>query len=94
MSSRDISFILKEYYGESKSYSTISNMAHEFNQLKLDWEQSNLNSYYKAIYCDCQYQTVRRGDSYSKEAIHLIYGIREDNYRELLHLSLNPTESK
>ncbi|KKB96320.1 Transposase, Mutator family [Candidatus Arcanobacter lacustris] len=49
-------------------------------------------SYYKAIFCDAIYITVKRGDSYSKEAVHIIYGVREDNKRELLLLNINPTE--
>jgi putative transposase len=39
------------------------------------------------------YITVRRGDSYAKEAVHITYGVRADHRRELLDLSLNPSES-
>ena len=49
-------------------------------------------SKYRLIYCDAQYQSLRRGDSYSKEAVHLIYGLDDNNYRKLLHISVNPTE--
>jgi transposase-like protein len=45
------------------------------------------------IFCDAIYITVKRGSSYAKEPVHIIYGIREDNKRELLDLSINPTES-
>ena len=92
LSTRDISNILEEFYGENISYVKISNLAEEFHDLRLSWEKEKLDSFYKVIYCDCQYQSLRRGDSYSKEAIHVIYGVDKDNYRKLLHLSVNPTE--
>lgn len=41
---------------------------------------------------DPLYQTLRREDSYSKEAVHIIYGVTESNKKELLSLSVNPTE--
>ncbi len=37
--------------------------------------------------------TVRRGNEYAKEALYIASGVREDNRRELLILSINPTES-
>jgi putative transposase len=39
------------------------------------------------------YTSLKRGNSYSKEALHVIYGVKEDNTRELLLLEVNPTES-
>jgi putative transposase len=93
LSSRDISSVLQEFYGENISYSTISNMAKEFHALRKSWESTKLQKHYKVIYLDCLYQTLRRDDSYSKEAIHVVFGVRDDNYRELLYLNVNPTES-
>lgn len=92
LSTRDISSLLEEFYGENISYVKISNLAEEFHHLRKSWEGEKLDSFYKTIYCDAQYQSLRRGNSYSKEAIHLIYGVDEHNYRRLLHLSVNPTE--
>lgn len=45
------------------------------------------------IYCDALYTTLKRGNSYSKEAVYIIYGVKEDNTREILLLEVNPTES-
>jgi transposase-like protein len=45
------------------------------------------------IYCDALYISLKRGNSYSKEALYLIYGVKDDNTRELLLLEVNPTES-
>ena len=38
------------------------------------------------------YQTLRRDDSYSKEVVHIITGVKRDNTRELLYIGVNPTE--
>ena len=93
LSTRDISSILEEFYGENISHSKISQLAEEFHALRKAWESEKLDKKFRLIYCDAQYQSLRRGDSYSKEAVHLIYGLDDNNYRKLLHISVNPTES-
>lgn len=93
LTTRDVSDVLKNFFGESVSYSQVSNLAERFHELRLAWENSFLESYYKVIYCDAMHVTVKRGDSYAKEPVHIIYGVRQDNKRELLDLSINPTES-
>jgi putative transposase len=93
MTSRDISDIMKKFFSEDISHNTISNLANQFNDIRLAWESSKLDKSYKVVYMDAMYQTLRRGDSYSKEAVHIAYGVTTDNRRELLHLSVNPTES-
>jgi putative transposase len=93
MTSRDISEILKKFFSEDMSHTTISNLANKFNEIRLSWENTKLDKIYKVIYMDALYQTLRREDSYSKEAVHIIYGITQENKRELLSLSVNPTES-
>ena len=57
------------------------------------WENSKLDTTYHAIFCDCIFITVRRGDSYEKEAVYVAYGVTGRNTRELLALEINPTES-
>ncbi|MEM9737990.1 MAG: hypothetical protein AAF770_02765 [Bacteroidota bacterium] len=37
------------------------------------------NVYYKVIYCDALYTNLKPGNSYSKEAVHIIYGVKDDN---------------
>jgi transposase-like protein len=94
LTTRDISDILKNFFGEEMSYAQVSNLAEKFNEARKTWEKIPLDSYYKVIYCDALYMTLRRGKSYSKEAVHIIYGIRSDNKRELLSLSVFPTETR
>jgi len=93
LTTRDVSDIMKNFFGEEISYAQVSNLAERFNELRTAWENSTLESYYKVIYCDAIFITVKRDNSYAKEPVHIMYGVREDNKRELLDLSINPTES-
>jgi putative transposase len=84
---------MAEYFGESISRETVNNLAESFYAIRKSWEDRQLDAYYKVIYCDALYTSLKRGKSYSKEAVHVIYGVKEDNTRELLLLEVNPTES-
>lgn len=92
LTSRDVSDVMKDFFGTEISFSTVSNLAEKFNEVRSAWENSPLENYYKVIFCDALYVTLKRGNSYSKEAVHIIYGVREDNKRELLLLEVNPSE--
>ena len=93
LTTRDVSQVLQNFFGEDMSYSKVSILANKFHEIRKAWLEIPLESYYKAVFCDALYITLRRGHSYAKEAVHIIYGVREDNKRELLSLSVNPTES-
>ncbi len=93
MSSRDVSHIIKDFFGESISRDTVNNLADSFQEIRQKWENRQLDAYYKVIYCDALFVTLRRGNSYSKEAVYVMYGVKEDNTRELLLLEVNPSES-
>jgi hypothetical protein len=45
----------------------------------------------KGILDHMEYANLKRHNSYRKEAIYVIYGLKEDNTRELLLLEVNPT---
>jgi transposase-like protein len=93
LSSRDVSEIMKDFFGEKMSYETVNNLAESFHAIREKWENQMLDAYYKVIYCDALYVNLKRNNSYTKEAVHVIFGVKEDNTRELLLLEVNPTES-
>ena len=93
LSTRSVSKILKNFFNEDMSFNKVSELAEEFNKVRKIWESKKLDSYYKVIYADALFQSLRRGDSYSKEALHIIIGVKEDNSKEVLYLGINPTES-
>ena len=84
---------MEEYFGQSISRETVNKLAESFHTLRKQWEQTPLDASYKVIYCDALFTNVKRGNSYSQEALHIIYGVKEDNTREVLLLEVNPTES-
>jgi len=92
MTSRDISDLVNELFGDSVSATKVSNLSKVFNKYRLAWQNTKLDHHYKAVFCDCVFITVRRGDSYSNEAVYIAYGVKSDNTRELLTLEVNPTE--
>jgi putative transposase len=93
LSTRDVSSVMQEFFGESISYATVNKLAASFHDIRLAWEKRPLDAYYKVLFCDALYINLKRGNSYSKEAVYVIYGIKDDNSRELILLEVNPTES-
>jgi putative transposase len=93
LSTRDIESVMNEYFGESMSTATISNLAQSFHEIREKWQNTKLDAYYKVIFCDAIYVSIKRGGRYSKEAVYVAYGVKDDNTRELILLECNPTES-
>jgi len=93
MTSRDVSEIAEEMFGENVSHTRVSELADVFNQFRLAWENTELEQRYLVIYMDVLFITVKRGTSYSKEAVFVAYGVKEHTTRELLSLEINPTET-
>jgi transposase-like protein len=93
MTTRDISDVMTDFFGDSVSHTSVANLAQQFHGIRIAWEKSRLDITYHAIFCDCMFITVRRGDSYEKEAVYVAYGVTERNTRELLALEISPTES-
>lgn len=93
MTTRDIAEVMTDFFGDSVSHTTVSNLAEQFHGIRTAWEKSKLDDTYHAIFCDCIFITVRRGDSYEKEAVYVAYGVTSCNTRELLALAISPTES-
>jgi transposase-like protein len=93
MTSRDISDLLSEFFCEKMSKTSINDLAKSFYEIRNCWNNSKLEEEYLTVFCDALYITVRRGDSYAKEAVFIAYGVRKDYKRELLILESSPVES-
>ena len=92
LSSRVGSDIMAEFFGESISRESINNLAEGFHKVSKAWEAKELDAYYKVIFCDALYTSLKRSNSYSKEAIYVMYGVKGDNTREVLLLEVNRAE--
>ena len=93
MSGADIEDVIKQMFGGGVSASKVNKLSKVFHTFRTAWQNSKLEKHYKVIFADVVFVTVRRDDSYSKEGVYVAYGVRDDNKRELLVLSANPTES-
>lgn len=93
MTSRDVSAVIAELFGDSVSATKITNLAKAFHEFRSAWQASKLEKHYLAIFADCIFITVKRGDNYTNEAVYLAYGVREDLHREVVTVSINPVES-
>ena len=60
MTSRDISDLMADFFGEKISKSSVNNLEKSFHDIRKAWEKSALEKTYKVIYCDAIYTTVRR----------------------------------
>lgn len=93
LSGNDISSFVSECFGDKISPSKICELSKAFGKFREAWNNSKLESHYKVVFGDVIFVTTRRDNSYSKEGVYVAYGVRDDNKRELLALSSNPTES-
>ena len=55
LSTRDVSNVMAEFFGESIGRETISNLAESFHDIRRSWESRQLDAYYKVIFCDALY---------------------------------------
>lgn len=93
MTTRDVEDLIGTFFGESVSHAKVSYLAEQFSEMREAWENTEVESNYLVIFCDCTFITVRRGDRYESEAVYICYGVREDFRREVLALEITPTES-
>ncbi|MBW6440968.1 transposase [Patescibacteria group bacterium] len=92
MTGNDIKSFFNEVFDDNVSLARISDLSKTFNQFRKAWQKSKSESHYKVVFADVVSITVKRGNEYAKEGVFVAYGVREDNRRELLVLSINPTE--
>lgn len=92
ISTREISDLIEKMYGHHYSAQTISNMSQIVEEEIFSYKQRPVKRRYTALFCDATFINVRR-DSVAKEALHVIIGIDEWGYKEVLSFEVYPTES-
>lgn len=93
LTDKEIKDVIKLIYNKDYSRSGISNLYKEIKEDVLSWYKRDINSYYPVVYIDAIYQSVRRGDSVSKEAFYVVLGLKPDFTREVITIENYPTES-
>ena len=92
LSTRDIEGILQDLYGNTYSKSAISRISKETYTITRLWQKRTLSKSYVVIYIDATFIPIRR-DTVSKEEFYVLFGLREDNTREVLCVYTFPTEN-
>ena len=93
MSTSQVGEVFEKIYGKAYSKSGISNLCEHSRDIALKWLERPLDKFYPAIYIDAHYNSVRRGNSVSKEAFYVVLGVKEDFTREVLSIINHPVES-
>lgn len=93
MSNRDINAVVEEIYGKSYSAEQVSLITKEVEEERLGWEGRQLKRRYIAIFVDCLFVNIRRGDKVSKDAVYVAAGIDDEGYRDVLGIYMGTTES-
>ena len=92
MSTRDITSIVSEVYGDKISPQTVTNMTQEIMTERAAWEKRPLKSRYTAIFIDCIYIKLRR-DTVATDATYVIGAIDENGYKDILGMYVGACES-
>lgn len=92
MTTRDVSEVIGEIYGESRSAAWVSTLTGEVEGERVRWQARPLAASWTAIFVDAMYLSVRR-DTVEKEAVCVALGLKSDGRREILGLWSMPEES-
>ncbi len=92
LTTRDISAIIEKMYGQHYSPQTVSNISESIYEELEAFKKRPIRTRYPILYCDGTFIPVRRG-TVAKEAVHVIIGITEEGYKEVVDFALYPTES-
>ena len=93
MSTRDINAVVAEIYGKSYSPQQVTLITKEIEEERLAWEKHPLKKRYIAIFVDCLYVKMRRGETVAPDAIYVVCGIDAEGYRDILGFYCGTTES-
>ena len=92
ITTREIADLIEKMYGQHYSAATVSNLAKLMDKDVKAFHHREVKAKYVVIYCDATFINVRR-DTVSKEALHMLIGINDEGYKEVLDFALYPTES-
>ena len=93
LSNKEIVDFVDDVYGKKYSRQTISLISEVTNEVVKQFKQKKLKKEYKAIFMDATYVPIKFGNKFEKQALHLVVGINEHGYQEILGFSIGFTEN-
>ncbi len=80
-------------FGASYSRQTISNIVEVLDEVVDEFNSRAIQSKYFALFIDATYIPIRFNGQFDKQAIHLVVGITEDGFQEILGYKIGFTEN-
>ncbi|MFM2192605.1 MAG: hypothetical protein RLZZ118_1562 [Bacteroidota bacterium] len=93
MTTSDISDQIHEMYGVSVSQTTISNITNTILKDIESWHNRPLEDVYLTGWMDGIVFKVKEDNKFINKCIHIVLGLRNDGYKEVLGLWINTNES-
>lgn len=93
MTTSDISAQIEEMYGISVSKTTISNITNSILQDIEQWQNRPLEDVYLTVWMDGIVFKVKEDNKIINKCIHIVLGLKNDGYKEVLGLWINNNES-
>ena len=92
LTQRQVGEVFEKLYGRGYSSSQVGRMIEWMRQDVCEWNNRRLEARYPIIFIDALWVSVRR-NSVQKEAFYVVLGVKEDQTREVVAISHQPTES-
>lgn len=94
VSTRKISYLVKEVLGIHISRSLISETVKRLDGEIQEWQQRPLEKQYPYLVVDARYEKVRQDNRVSNMAVFIIAGIDQEGYRDILSVNVGYQENK
>lgn len=93
LSTSDVSDYISDIYGISYSRQSISSMTKVTSFLVEQFKTRKLDKSYIALFLDATYIPVRFENTFEKQAVHLVVGINNEGYQEIISYVLGFKET-
>ena len=94
VSTRKVNSIVKEFWPEGVSSTTVSNMTKELDEQFDRFRNRPLVQKYKFVWLDAQYEKVRQDGMVQSFAVLVAMGLNEEGKREIIGISGKMSEAE
>lgn len=93
LSTRDISDMIRDFYGVEYFAEMISNITNNISDVILEWQKRPLERVYSIVFIDAIHYSVRQENTVVKKAIYVVLAINSNGFKEILGLYIGENES-
>lgn len=93
VSTRDITNIIKEFYGVNISKDEVTKLVGVINDEVTKWQNRVLKPLYVFTYADCLYVPIKDDLRSEKKAVYVIVGVDAHGYKDILGVWVDKSES-